>query len=374
MVQKDSKIIVLTANTSWYIFNFRIGLIKELQKNGFTIIAISPNDEYVKHLEDSGIIWYNIEINSKRTNPISDISIIYKYFKLLNKIKPRLILSYTIKPNIYGNIAAQILRIPVINTINGLGTIFINKTSSSYIGWLLYFISFYRTNWVFFQNTTDREQFIHEGIVKNKNSSVVFGSGVNTLKFFSNRTTNKGKVFLFAGRLLGDKGIREFILAAKKITEIDNSIKFVIVGESGSNNNTAISEDELHSLLNNPQIIYKGKTDDIVSELASADVMVLPSYREGLSKSLIEAAAMKLPIITTNVPGCREVVVHGLNGYLCNAKDPEDLFLKMLDMIKRTEIERIKMGECSRRIAEDAFDERRVISKYLEKISALVKA
>lgn len=373
MVQKNSKIIVITANTTWNLFNFRIGLIKELQNNGFSVFAIAPKDEYVRPLEDLGVVCYNIGINSKGTNPIRDIFLIYKYFKLLNKIKPCLILSYTIKPNIYGNLATQLLKIPAINTISGLGTIFIKKTSSSYIGRLLYYISFYRTNWVFFQNTTDRDQFILEGIVKNKNSSVVCGSGVNTIKFYSNRTANKGKVFLFAGRLLGDKGIREFIFAAKKITEIDSSIKFVIVGESGSNNNTAISADELHSLLNNTQIIYKGKTYDIISELAIADVMVLPSYREGLSKSLIEAAAMKLPIITTNVPGCREVVVHGLNGYLCNVKDPEDLYLKMLDMIKLPEIERIKMGECSRRIAEDTFDEKIIISKYLEKISDLIK-
>jgi glycosyltransferase involved in cell wall biosynthesis len=373
MAHNNSRIIVVTANTTWYLFNFRIGLIKELQKNGYSVFAISPNDEYVCRLEDLGIVCYNIEINSKGTNPISDISLIYKYFKLLNKIKPHLILSYTIKPNIYGNLAAQILEIPVINTVSGLGTIFIKKTSSSYIGRLLYYISFYRTNWVFFQNTTDREQFIKEGIVNSNNSSMVCGSGVNILNFFFNRTINKGKVFLFAGRLLGDKGIREFIEAAKKITKIDSTIKFIIVGELGSNNNTAISSDELNLWLDNPQIIYKGKTDDIVSELVKADVMVLPSYREGLSKSLIEAAAMKLPIITTNVPGCREVVVHGLNGYLCNAKDPEDLYIKMLDMIKLTEIERIKMGEFSRSIAENTFDEKIIISKYLEKISFLIK-
>jgi glycosyltransferase involved in cell wall biosynthesis len=121
---------------------------------------------------------------------------------------------------------------------------------------------------------------------------MVCGSGVNILNFFFNRTINKGKVFLFAGRLLGDKGIREFIEAAKKITKIDSTIKFIIVGELGSNNNTAISSDELNLWLDNPQIIYKGKTDDIVSELVKADVMVLPSYREGLSKSLIEASAL----------------------------------------------------------------------------------
>lgn len=373
MGRKNSKIIVITANTSWYLFNFRIGLIKELQKSGYVVFAVAPKDDYVRPLEDLGIVCFNINIHSQGTNPIRDIFLIIKYFKLLNQIKPHLLLSYTIKPNIYGNLAAQILRIPVINTISGLGTIFIKKTFSSYVGRLLYYISFYRTNWVFFQNTTDRDQFMQEGIVKSKNSSVVFGSGVNTIKFFSSRTNNKGKVFLFVGRLIGDKGIREFIIAAKKINIIDGTIKFVIVGELGSNNNTAISSAELISLLNESKIIYKGKTDDIVSELIKADVMVLPSYREGLSKSLIEAAAMKLPIITTNVPGCREVVVHGLNGYLCNAKDPEDLYIKMLDMINLTEIERIKMGECSRRVAEDTFDERIIISKYLEKISDLIK-
>lgn len=368
------KQIVITANTTWNLYNFRIGLIKELKNNGYSVIAISPKDEYVKKLEDLGIECYDIEINSTGTNPIRDLWLIYKYYKLLCRIKPLLILSYTIKPNIYGNLAAQILKIPVINNVSGLGTIFIKKTFSSYVGRLLYYISFYKTNWVIFQNADDRELFIQERIVNSNNSSIVYGSGVNMYKFNTNRTENKGKKFLFVGRLLGDKGLREFIEAAKRIINIDSTIRFNIVGEIGSNNLTAISVEEINSWsLYKPQISYLGKTDNIVTELVKADIMVLPSYREGLSKSLIEAAAMKLPIITTNVPGCKEVVNHGMNGYLCNPKDTDDLYIKMLDMIKLTEMERVKMGELGRSHVESHFDEKIVISKYLAKISMLIK-
>ncbi len=373
MDHKDSKRIVITANTSWYLFNFRMGLLKELIRQDFSVYAVAPKDEYVRPLENLGIIFYDLKINSKGTNFTEDIFIIRDYIKIFKKIKPHLILSNTIKPNIYGNFAAQFLKIPVINTVSGLGTIFIKKTFSSYIGRLLYFISFHKTNWVFFQNSTDRDLFIQGRLVNCKFSSVIAGSGVDTHKFYFNRSANKGKVFLFAGRLLGDKGIREYIEAAKKIIKADNSITFIIIGELGSNNNTAISSVELNEWLENPQIIYKGKTNDIISELIKADVMVLPSYREGLSKSLIEAAAMKLPIITTNVPGCRDVVIHGQNGYLCKVKDSDDLYLKMIEMIKLTETERIEMGEFGRNIAVNKFDEKIVISHYLEKIALLVK-
>ena len=373
MNQKKSRNIVITANTSWNLFNFRIGLIKQLINDGYSVCAIAPKDEYVPRLEDLGIRCYKIKINSKGTNPFRDFSLIIHYFLLFKKIKPELVLSYTIKPNIYGNIAARFLGIPVINNVSGLGTLFINKSFSSYIGRVLYYIAFYKAKCVFFQNSTDRELFIHERIVNSNNSSVICGSGVNTDKFNTTRLTNKGKVFLYVGRLLRDKGIREYIEAAMKIIDSDNSVKFKIVGELGSNNLTAISSDELSSwIFNYPQIIYIGKTDDIVSELVHTDIMVLPSYREGLSRSLLEAASMKLPIITTDVPGCREVVNHGLNGYLCDSKDSHDLYLKMLDMINLSEIERIKMGEIGRIIVESKFEEKLVISKYLKKIDLLL--
>jgi glycosyltransferase involved in cell wall biosynthesis len=365
--------IVITTNSSWNVYNFRLGLIRTLLEEGFLVFVIAPKDEYFSKLEQAGIKCFDIGIDNKGTNPIFDSFLVFKYLKHLRNIRPQLMLSYTIKSNVYGNIAAQMLGIPVINTVSGLGTIFIKRNIVSYIGSLLYYLSFKKTDWVFFHNQTDRDYFIKKKIVKNDNSAVVGGSGVDLSKFDYNRQYNKGQQFLFVGRLLGDKGIREYINAAKKIIENNQSTKFIIIGELGSKNNTAITEKELNDLINHPQIIYKGKSDNIKEELELADVMVLPSYREGLSKSLIEAAAMKLPIITTDVPGCREVVVHGVNGYLCHPKNQEDLFNKILEMTNLTEEERVQMGKESRIIVEKNFDEKIVISKYLEKISVLVK-
>ena len=364
----EQKIIIINLNTSWNIFNFRLDLINELKKNNYKVIAVSPTDIYTKKLIDLGIDHYPIKINQRGTNPISDIGLIINYKKLFSKIKPDLILSYTIKPNIYGNIAAQYLGIPVINNISGLGTMFIKNYFYTILAKILYTISLRYTNWVFFQNNDDLNLFRKSKIVNNLNSSVIMGSGVNTKKFYFNRLHNTGKKFLFPARLIKDKGIFEFLKSAKNITKEYPEIEFLIAGQLNYNN-ADFDENELNKWLKYKQIKYVGDCTDMISLYKSVDVVVLPSYREGLSKTLIEAASMSLPIITTNVPGCKDVVKHNFNGLLVRKKSVSDLTEKIIQMYQFKSKKRLEFGANGRIVSVEKFDSKIITSHYIQKIS-----
>lgn len=361
--------IVITSNTAWNVYNFRLGLINELQKEGHQIYCIAPQDEYVGFLEEEGITHISIKMNQKGTNPIDDIWVVSQYLRIFKSVNPDLILSYTIKPNIYGSIAARFLNIPVINNISGLGTLFIKKSIATYIAKFLYKFGLSSSYHIYFQNSSDHAEFVSSNLVNPHNSSVIPGSGVNTNEFFFDRTENKGNRFLFVGRLIGDKGIIEYIESAIKVLSKYPLKEFYIVGELGYNNKTSIGKEKLNYYLKKyPQIKYLGKTDDVISILKCVDIIILPSYREGLSKCLIEACSMQLPIVTTNVPGCKDVVDDGINGYLCNPKDSLDLSKKILQIIQLSEVDRLRMGRRGREKAMNQFDEKLIINEYKAKI------
>lgn len=361
----------MTSNTLWFIYNFNISLIQHL-KQGYKIIIVAPTDEYQDLLTNYVDEIIDIKINSSGTSPVEDSWLTYQYYKIFKEVKPDIILSYTIKPNIYGNLAAARLGIPVINTITGLGTIFIKENFATKIGEVLYRSSFKYSSHTFFLNQADKGTFLERDLISPYLVSIVPGSGIDTTRFKTDRKQNKGKVFLFVGRLLGDKGIRELIEAFKIVIQEYPNIELRIAGELGSNNKTAIKESELNGWLLIPQINYLGKTDDIISEMEEADVMILPSYREGLSRSLLEAASMSMPIISSNVPGCIEVVQHNHNGFLCDPKNSIVLARQIKKMIGLNESERIEMGLKGRVLVENKFDDRIVNQVYISKINQLI--
>lgn len=366
--------IAITVNTIWNIYNFRLDLILHLQANGHKVFAIAPFDNYVTKLESIGVTCYDIKLNSKSTNPISDIFLIRNYINIFKEIKPDIILSYTIKPNIYGNFAAGILRIPTLNNISGLGTLFIKKTVLTSFAKLLYKFSLKFSNHVFFQNSFDRSYFINCGIVSNEISSVINGSGVNLNKFKFIKKSNNCDVFLFVGRIIKDKGVIEFLESAIKILKIYPKKKFLLVGEIGVQNKTSISKGVLDLYLSkSSQIRYLGMTDNIIEIMKNADILVLPSYREGLSKTLIESSAIGLPIITTNVPGCKDVVKHLYNGLLCSPKSVTSLFVEMKRMIQFSESQRIQLAINARNVVENKFSSEKIVKQYLIKINEIVK-
>ena len=365
------KTIIITINTSWNIFNFRVGLLKALQKEGYKIVCISPYDDYSKKLESLGFEYHHIAMNNKGTNPIEDMKLIYDYYKLYKKINPSVILQYTIKPNIYGSIAARILGHKVISNISGLGTVFLNDNLSSKIARWLYKVSLVK-NKVFFQNSEDKNLFVKNGLVKESQTDLLPGSGINTdiYKPSKDIVTNKKLTFMMIARLVRDKGIGEYIEAIKIIKQKYQNVEFKLLGSLYPGNPTAISQTELNSWIDKGLINYLGHSDDVKGEVLKVDCVVLPSYREGLSRVLLEAGALAKPIVTTNTPGCKDVVDDGINGFLCEVKNSNDLATQMEKMIKLSNEERITMGRKSRDKIVNEFDEKFVIEKYISSVQS----
>jgi glycosyltransferase involved in cell wall biosynthesis len=368
------KKILITINTSWNIFNFRVGLLKALQKEGYKIVCVAPLDEYSKKLEELGFEYHDIKINNKGTNPLEDIKLVHDYYKLYKKINPDVILQYTIKPNIYGSIAARLLGKKVISNISGLGTVFLNDNLSSKIARWLYKVSLVK-NKVFFQNIEDKNLFITNGLVKESQTDLLPGSGINTSIYKPSEPTvqNDSPVFMMIARLVRDKGILEYIKAIKEVKKTHPNIEFKLLGSLYPNNPTAISQAELDSWIEEDLIQYLGHSDDVKSEIKKVDCIVLPSYREGLSRVLLEAASLAKPIITTDVPGCKDVVDDSINGFLCEVKSSSSLADTIEKMIKLSSEDRKAMGQKGREKIIAEFDEQIVIDKYLDAIEDIYK-
>lgn len=369
-----TKKIIIVSNTSWSLFNFRFSLAKELEKYGYEIILIAPYDEYSEKLKQE-FEYHNIWMNNKGTNPKEDIKTTFEFYKLYKKIKPDIVLHYTIKPNIYGTLAANILGIKTINNIAGLGTLFIKQNFVTKIAKYLYKYSQSKANKIFFQNHDDYEMFTNEKLVDINKCDILPGSGVDTNKFIPikyNKTDNIFR-FLLIARMLWDKGVGEYVEAAKIIRSKYQNVEFQLLGFLDVQNNSAISKEQMQSWVEEGFVNYLGTSDNVKEEIAKADCVVLPSfYREGTPRTLLESASMAKPIITTDNVGCRDVVDDGINGYLCEVKNPEDLADKMEMMLSLSDKQRDDMGKAGREKMIKEFDEKIVIDKYLEAIREII--
>lgn len=365
--------VAIVLNTSWNIYNFRLGLIRALKEEGYRVILIAPKDDYTQKLEAEGFVYHEIEMNNKGVNPFEDLKLIYDFYKLYKEIEPDVILNYTIKPNIYSSLAAKKLEIPVINNITGLGTVFLNNNLSSYIARWLYKISIDK-NSVVFQNRDDMKLFIEEGLVKESAVTLISGSGIDTERFKPiGKTQNEKFVFLMIARLIKDKGIEEYIEAIRLVRQSNDAknCRFKILGSLYLSNPTAISQKELDAWIEEGLIEYLGHSDNVQEEIAKVDCVVLPSYREGLSRVLLEASSMEKPIITTNVPGCRDVVDHTVNGYLVGVKNSKDLAEAMQKMVNLSSLDLERMGKAGREKVVNKFSQKKVIDKYFSLLKIL---
>ena len=364
--------ILLSLYSSANTFNLRIGLIDSLLQLGHQVIILSPSDSYSNQLKIPGVDYHSIEINQKQTNLYRYFCLTISYIKKFKQIKPDLVLSFNIKPNIFGNFAAGYLSIPVVNNITGTGTLFIKKSFSNFIVKFLYRLSFRFSSHTFFNNSSDQFHFYKFKIIDTVFSSLVHGSELNTGIYKYNKTVNQGRSFLFVGRILVDKEIYEYLEAIKVVLKKNPDLEFLIATELEANNKTALSVSDLdNSIKDIPQIKYLGEIDDMVNLYKTVDVMVLPSSREGLSKSLIEAASMSLPLITTDVPDCKDIVVDGHNGFLCQPNDSNSLANAILKMSQIDGYIRHQMGLNNRKKVMEKFDEQLIISDYLNIIKAV---
>lgn len=366
--------IAVVLNTSWNIYNFRKGLIKSLMDKGNQVITIAPKDHYTYKLMDMGCRHIPVKMDSRGASPIKDFLLILELYGIYKKIKPDVILHYTIKPNIYGTIAASILRIPVINNVCGLGTMFLKDNLVSRIAITLYRIAFRFPKKIFFQNEDDKKLFLKRRIVSNKVCGLLPGSGINT-DYFTPEADNISKknkfTFLLISRLIYDKGILEYIEAIEELKKEGIDAKFQILGQIDEKHKRGIPSETIQNWIEKNQVEYLGSTEDVRLFIKNADCVVLPSYREGTPKTLLEAASMAKPIVATNVPGCNSVVKDGKNGYLCNLKDSKDLADKMKRMFLQEPNLRNEMGTFSREFVKEKFDEHIVINKYISAIKSI---
>lgn len=283
-------------------------------------------------------------------------------------------LHFTIKPNIYGNIVCRILGIKTISNISGLGTVFVRKNWVTKLVKILYRYSLVAAERIFFQNREDYETFINQKIVDQNKCEILPGSGVDTDKFKPRKRGNKTDdiKFLLASRMLWEKGVGEYVEAARIIKSKYPNVKFYLLGFLGVDNPSAIPKKQVDNWVKEGIVEYLGVSDNVSEEIAKADCVVLPSYyREGIPRVLLEAASMEKPIITTDNVGCREVVDDGINGYLCKVKDSKDLADKMEKIINLSPEEREKMGKAGREKITKQFHERIILSKYLSTIRQL---
>lgn len=352
-----------------------MNFVKTLQAQGHEVHTIAPHDDFTHKLEEAGCIHHDVKMDSRGANPIKDFFLIIEFLAIYRRINPDIVLHYTIKPNIYGTLAAAILRIPAINNVCGLGTVFLKKGVVSSVALWLYKWAFRYPKKVFFQNPDDYKLFLERKLVGEGIADQVPGSGIDLEHFHATQyKKNKKFTFLLISRLITDKGVLEFVEAVQKLRSGGLDAKFQILGAKDPEHKRGIQLKTIDSWVESGTVEYLGTAQDVRKFIHNADCVVLPSYREGAPRTLLEAASSCRPIVATDVPGCHHVVEHNVNGLLCKLKDADDLAEKMLAMAKMDEQSLRLMGENGRRKMEKEYSEGVVIDKYLQAITRYKKA
>ncbi len=363
---------MLTANMAWNLAHFRAPLIAALGAAGHELVALSPADHGVGALEAAGVRHVPLALDHKGTSPWRDAQLIRAMTRAFCAEAPDIVLSFTIKNNIYGAFAARRAGVPFLPNVSGLGTAFLNA------GWLeritveLYRKAFRPLPMVFFQNGDDAELFLGRALVRPAQVAVVPGSGIDLARYApAPAPEGDGPVFLLIARLLRDKGVGEFVEAARALKARLPGARFQLLGPAGAENRTAIPETEVAAWVAEGLVDYLGATDDVRPFIAAADCVVLPSYREGTPRTLLEGAAMGRPLVASDVPGCREVIEDGVNGYLCPVRDSAGLAEALSRVAADGPAQRAEMGRAGRKLVEQRFDQAIVVRHYRDAIAAL---
>lgn len=364
--------VLFVSNTGLSIYIFRLGLMKVLRDKNIEVVAVGTEDGFSEKLKNEGFRFIPLHnVNRKGKNPIEDIVLLLELFAIYKKEKPDFILHFRTKPNLYGTIAARLCNIKSICTITGLGYLFIKTRLLAKVAKALYKIALSFAEKVVFQNPEDRNLFVRERIVDRQKTLLSPGSGIDTSYLTPKvcqdfQKDQKSVVFLLISRMIWDKGIAEFIEAARIVKQKNLFSEFWLLGPLDGGNPTAIPEDVLKGWESDGVARYLGPTDDVRPFICKSDVVVLPSYREGTPRSLLEAMSMAKPVITTQTPGCDQVVDNGKNGFLVSVKDAMALADAMLKFIHLSDDDKKKMGVNSRAKAVKEFDESIVIDIYLK--------
>lgn len=359
----QKKTILIIANCTWYLYNFRSELLEELRKKGYNLILLSTTDKYAKFIKK-----YFIKVNKLFLVRGSE-NLILEFFTIINilycflKHKPNLVHNFTIKPSIYGGIVGRFLGTKkILNHITGLGPSFFSQSKKrNLLNKVLnpiYKFAFKNENTInIFHNEADRNKFIKLGLANIQNSKIIQGSGVDTDYFKINYTKNKFNKniqILFPARIIKEKGIMELINACKQLWK--NNYKFIlnIAGEIDFQNKSYLNKKYFDEIIKNKNINFIGKSNNMLEVYKKMDIVVLPSWREGLSKSLLEASAMNLPIITTNVPGCNDIIINNYSGLLISVKDENNLKNAIKKFLENQDLA-INYGINARKIVKKKF-------------------
>ena len=384
--------IIYSANTSWSLSNNRRAQIQSTLKQNWQVGCVCSKGPFIELIKKLGVDRIFLLRNYKKNVDLtSDMSLIFEFYRIYRQWKPEIVHQFSIKPVIYGTIAARLARIPIIiNTVPGLGYIFIGKEKRRkilrFFVSLLYKIAGKFCAFMFFQNEDDKKIFINHKFVSEEKTSIVPGSGVDTQYYSQDKINEKiidqtkkdikykqnQIIILMASRVLYDKGIAEFVECSERIKRIKPNVRFLLAGPLDHGNPAHIPSEVIKKWQKENKIEYLGRRSDMRELIGLSDIVVFPSYREGKPKFLLEAASMGKPIITTDVPGCRDVVENEKNGILVPIKDIESLFNAVIKLINNPELRR-KMGEKSRKKAKKEFDEKILIEQTLKAYKQLIQ-
>ncbi len=364
--------VLLVSNTAFSLYNFRQGVMRALLDAGYQVVALAPHDEYVEKLVRMGVRYLELPMSARGANPVEEIRLLLRLVRLFRQLRPAAVFNYTIKPVVYGSLAARWVGVPSVAVVTGLGYAFLHRNWITRMARALLRVAFRFPRAVWVINPDDGAALREYRMVRPEQLMQLFGEGVN-LNHFRPLPSHGGAEtrFLLVARMLRDKGVVEFVDAARLLKPHYPQARFLLLGPAGVQNPTAIARSTLDAWVDEGVVEYLGVTQDVRPHIAAADCVVLPSYREGVPRSLMEASAMARPVVTTDSPGCREVVVHGKTGYLCRVQDAQDLASKMELLINLPHDARMVMGRAGRELVEQHFDERRIIDVYLQYLSGI---
>jgi glycosyltransferase involved in cell wall biosynthesis len=368
--------IAIVVNSAWAAYNFRLNLARKLSKEGFEVVFIIPFDNKYSERLRLEFESFNLRIYPKSLNPFKELIAFFNLFRIYRNVKPDLACHFTIKLNIYGSISAYLCGIPNISNITGLGSAFLNKSIFKFTAKKLYKFALSFSSKVFFQNSEDLNYFLEKNLISESKIELIPGSGVDLGKFkFTPIVNYKKFIFLMISRVIRDKGIYEYIEAIRTIkkTKKNYHLEFQLLGEVNLDSISAIKKNELNQWVDEGLIRYLGVTDEVQNYIIDCNCVVLPSYREGMPRAVLESYAIGRPCIVSNVPGCREIVDHKKNGLICKVKSSHDLAKKMVLMIEFPEDIRTNYANNGREKIVNHFDEKIVINAYLKSINNLLK-
>lgn len=363
--------ICILANSGWNIYNYRRALVHDLSKEGHEVIICAPQDEYSSRLDPNSFKKY-MAINhmaARSVNPITDLFLYLELKQKLSHIRPDVLLTFTIKCNIYGGLAADVRATKVISTVTGLGTAFLKAGIVSFMSKMLYKWALKKVDKVVFQNDADKSLFKKWQLAPDDKLVKISGSGIDANYFNRSSEYGEGIVydFLFVGRMLQEKGIFEFLEAIGQLKDSEK-LRIGILGQLASEEKIMA---KIQNLItgSNSRIELIGNVDDVRSYLEDSRCVVLPSYREGMPKSLMEAMAMEVPVIATDVAGSQELVQHGVNGFLCQPQNASDLAKMLTAFLSLTHEEQREMSIEGRRLILSKYTNEKINAQYLSLIS-----